>query len=130
MLANSRPEMVPVGQIALSPGVAHVNGYVSYGGILLIGAKVTIGCHTAKTDAYNRQFSLDVPASPPAPAHGEPDILRDQLIRVEAYWDAPPGMVSAERRQPLEVGNNNLGEIRLEPHPNGGGESSSMATCG
>jgi hypothetical protein len=83
MLVNPRPEVVQVGRLMLSPGVANVTGIVTYGGHALIGAEVTIGCRKTYTNAHSG-FELDVPASPDDA----------QLIHVQAYWDSPPGMVA------------------------------------
>lgn len=109
MLANPRPELVPRGRLQLSPGVSHVTGLVSYAGQPMVGAKVTIGCRTTYTNAHSG-FSLDVPASP-ATGPG------DQLVRVEGYWDSPPGIVSKNIRLPLPAGLLNLGRIDLDPPP-------------
>ena len=109
MLVNPRPEMVDVGRLALSPGIAHVTGLVGYRGEPMVGAKVAIGCRTSYTDIEGR-FVLDVPSSPEGTAP-------DQLVRAQAYWYSPPGMVSAKLRVNLPVGLCNLGDIELEPPP-------------
>jgi hypothetical protein len=116
MLVNARPELVLKGQIALSPGVARVKGTVSYSGRMLVGAKVMIGCRTVYTDLRSG-FLIDVPASPIKAPPGNPEVLRDQLIRVEAYWDSPPGMLRTQWERPLNVGDNTLGDIQLQAPP-------------
>ena len=108
MLVNPRPELVPVGRLAVSPGVAEVRGIVTYGGHALVGAEVRIGCRKTYTNAHSG-FALDVSASP--------DDNDQQLIEVRGYWDSPPGMVSTQLRRSLVVGLNNLGDIRLKPPP-------------
>ena len=52
MLVNPRAEVVPIGRLALSPGVAEVTGIVTYGGHALVGAEVRIGCRKTYTNAH------------------------------------------------------------------------------
>jgi hypothetical protein len=114
MLTNPRPEVVEVGRLELSPGAAQVVGLVTFRGNAVVGAEVFVGCRKTATD-FNSTFRISVPASPLVA--GKPE--GDQLIRAQAYWTEPPGMLHATRKVPLGVGLNDLTNdpIQLDPPP-------------
>lgn len=107
MLANPRPELVETGTLAISPGVCTVRGYVVFAGERIVGAEVFIGCRKTLTDIEG-QFELRVPADGGSAR---------QLIRAQAYWDRPPGMLTRKLEQSLPVGDLDVGGIELDPPP-------------
>lgn len=105
MLANPRPELVETGTVQLSPGVCQLTGRVTYIGRTMVGAEVFIGCRRATTNVEG-MFQLDVPGN---------DVGQTQLVRAQAYWDTPPGMLIRKLAVNLPPGYLNMGTIELDP---------------
>jgi hypothetical protein len=109
MLSPPHPEVVRDAVLALSPGVAHVVGRVSYRGQPARSAEIRIGCGKATADFETGSFAVDVSASPA--------IDGDQLIRIECSWTDPLGVLHAELTRTLPPGFTDLGDIELQPPP-------------